>query len=232
RIMNPQETQQVTTHDEKWVPSIERVKISSANFWYIIKKVNDSESNEFLLANKKCIVDDEVFRTILDICPRVEGEEYTSEYGLAILDMMLNDAIKQSESYQIFIKYSTSQITPKKSRGKGSQGKKTFDVSQETVDNIIPDPDIDLDVALELGKFISITKAEVEEAARQVHATHARMVTKSVSKPAKIKTGSRTLKESKKTGRRQPGTRGSGKETCRIPGVPDESTVASATSTE
>ncbi|GKD38160.1 hypothetical protein Tco_1258367 [Tanacetum coccineum] len=29
--MNPQETQQVTARDEKWVPSAERVKISSTN---------------------------------------------------------------------------------------------------------------------------------------------------------------------------------------------------------
>ncbi|GKA63544.1 retrovirus-related pol polyprotein from transposon TNT 1-94 [Tanacetum coccineum] len=98
-IMNPQETQQVVARDEKWVPSIERVKISSTNvrlettvqqkeetfqvvidviknstcfkaftitakvpkifmqqFWYTIKKVKDSDSYEFLLANKKCIV--------------------------------------------------------------------------------------------------------------------------------------------------------------------------------
>ncbi|GJV17084.1 hypothetical protein Tco_1362407 [Tanacetum coccineum] len=46
-------------------------------FWYTIKKVKDSESYEFLLANKKCIVNAEVFRKILDICPRVEGEEFT-----------------------------------------------------------------------------------------------------------------------------------------------------------
>ncbi|GKF75918.1 hypothetical protein Tco_0225362, partial [Tanacetum coccineum] len=76
-------------------------------------------------------------------------------------------------------------------RGKGSQGKKTVDASQETVDvfeesepqpakrrttsrsvvkkkvtfsandNIIPDPG----VALELGKFISINEAEEVEAA-------------------------------------------------------------------
>ncbi|GJS39499.1 hypothetical protein Tco_0461143 [Tanacetum coccineum] len=313
--MNPQETQQVIAHDEKWVPSTERVKISSTNvrlettvqqkedtfqvvidiiknstcfkaftisadvpeifmhqFWYTIKKVKDSESYEFLLANKKCIVDAEVFRTILDIYPRLKGEESTpvqddddtltfltdlgykgplykhtnmfldhmhqprrtlaaiinkclsrkttsndklrksridilwgmfyrenvdypeliwedfafqidhrkekksrretmsfprftkviinhflkqhkslsnliyqhyytikddgivsrlkfvrigedyQEYGLAILGMMLNDAIKESESYQMFIKYSTGQIPPKKSRGKGSYG--------------------------------------------------------------------------------------------------------------
>ncbi|GJZ04127.1 hypothetical protein Tco_0537402 [Tanacetum coccineum] len=29
------------------------------------------------MANKKCVVDAEVFRKILDICPRVEGEEFT-----------------------------------------------------------------------------------------------------------------------------------------------------------
>ncbi|GJS90515.1 hypothetical protein Tco_0773151 [Tanacetum coccineum] len=118
--MNPQETQQVAVRDEKWVPSAERVKISSTNillettvpqkeetfqviidviknstcfkaftisadvpeifmqqFWYTIKKVQDSDSYEFLLSNKKCIVNAEVFRTILDICPRVEGEDFT-----------------------------------------------------------------------------------------------------------------------------------------------------------
>nr|GFB65210.1 hypothetical protein [Tanacetum cinerariifolium] len=32
---------------------------------------------EFLLANKKCIVNAEVFKTILDIYPRVEGVNFT-----------------------------------------------------------------------------------------------------------------------------------------------------------
>ncbi|GJT42274.1 hypothetical protein Tco_0950989 [Tanacetum coccineum] len=333
--MNPQETQQVITRDERWVPSTERVKISSTNvrleatvhqkeetfqviidviknstcikaftisidvpeifmqqFWYTIKKVKDSESYEFLLANKKCIIDAEVFRKILDICPRVKGKEFTKvqdddatltflidlgykgpphkstnmyvdhmhqpwrtlvaiinkclsgkttsndrlrksridilkkkksrreimsflrftkddgivsrlkllrigkdyqEYGLPITDMMRNDQIKQSESYQMVIKYSTRQIPPKKSRSKGSQGKKTTDTAKATVDvyeesdpeparkrtanrrvvkkkvtifvadNIIPDPD----VALELGKSISLPKVAEEEAASE-----------------------------------------------------------------
>ncbi|GKD40921.1 hypothetical protein Tco_1261128 [Tanacetum coccineum] len=69
--MNPQETQQVAARDEQWVPSAER------QFWYTIKKVKDSDSYEFLLANKKCIVNAEVFRIILDICPRVEGVDFT-----------------------------------------------------------------------------------------------------------------------------------------------------------
>ncbi|GJT55668.1 hypothetical protein Tco_0990722 [Tanacetum coccineum] len=293
--MNPQETQQVVARDEKWVPSTERVKISSTNvrlettmqqkeetfqvvieviknstcfkaftittkvpeifmqqFLYTIKKVKDSESYEFLLANKKCIVDADVFRKIPNICPRVEGEELRykmmmllspslltldtkidhkkerksrrktipfpqftkviinhflsqhkslsklqfqhyhtmkddgivrrlkfvrikedyQEYRRPIPDMMLNDKIKQSESYQMFIKYSSGRILPKKSRGKGSQGNKTADVSQESVD---------------------VSK-------------------ESESKPAKKNT------ISKRTGR--------------IPGVPDESIVISATSHE
>ncbi|GKE39481.1 hypothetical protein Tco_1462886 [Tanacetum coccineum] len=326
--MNPQETQKVVTRDEKWVPSTERVKISSLTnvrlettvqqkeetfqviidviknsmcfkaftitsevpeifmhqFWYTIKKVKDSESYEFLLANKKCIFDVEVFKKILDICLRVEGEEFTpvqdnddtltfltylgykgplhkhtnmfvdhmhqpwrtlaaiinkclsgktasndklrksridilwgmfykenvdypeliwedfafqidhrnerksrretmpflrftkedgivsrlkfvrigedyQEYGLHVPDTMLNDTIIQSESYQMFLKYSTSQIPPKKSRGKGSQGKKTTDTLMEDVDvseecrfgikqtTLL----LDQDVALELG---------------------------------------------------------------------------------
>ncbi|GJU76509.1 hypothetical protein Tco_1273579, partial [Tanacetum coccineum] len=235
--------------------STEIPKIFMQQFWYTIKKVKDSESYEFLLANKKYIVDAEVFRKILDICPRVKGEEftevqdneatltflidlgykgplhkYTSKYvdhmhqpwrtlaaiinkclsgttasnerlrksridillgmfyrenidypelileDIAFLDhrrekksrretmpfprftkVIINHLfsqhkslsklkfqhyhtikddgiIKESESYQMFLKYSTGLIPPKKSRGKGSQGKKTADVSQESVD--------------------------------------------------------------------------------------------------
>ncbi|GJT82027.1 retrovirus-related pol polyprotein from transposon TNT 1-94 [Tanacetum coccineum] len=399
-------------------------EIFMQQFWYSIKKVQDTNSYEFLLANKKCTVNAEVFRKILNLCPRVEGVDFTDvpdddtaltflidlgykgplykhtnmfvdhmhqpwrtlaaiinkclsrktasndklrksridilkekksrrenmpyprftkiiinhflkqhksltnlnyqhyhtikddgivsrlkfvrigedyqEYGLPIPETMLTEAIKQSESYQMFIKYSTGQIRPKKSRGKGSQGKKTADDSQETIDvseesepepepvkkktsskrrvkkkvtvsaddNIISD---DPDAALELAKSISQTEAEEAEAARKVHATHARIVTKSAkkksggrisksvviqdtlsapkSKPATSKTKLKgapsltpveqevadimqALKESKKTSRRQPGTGGSNEGTGSKPGVPDESTLISATSSE
>nr|GEY64089.1 hypothetical protein [Tanacetum cinerariifolium]GEZ24378.1 hypothetical protein [Tanacetum cinerariifolium]GEZ24397.1 hypothetical protein [Tanacetum cinerariifolium] len=49
------------------------------------------------------------------------------EYGLLIPETMLTEAIKQSKSYQMFIKYFTIQIPPKKRKCKGSQGKKTTD---------------------------------------------------------------------------------------------------------
>ncbi|GKB46861.1 hypothetical protein Tco_0897614, partial [Tanacetum coccineum] len=71
------------------------------------------------------------------------GEDF-QEYGLAIPNTMLTDEIKQSETYQTFIKYSTGLIPPKKSRGKGSQGKKLAvtpkPASVEVCDESDPEP--------------------------------------------------------------------------------------------
>nr|GEX45712.1 hypothetical protein [Tanacetum cinerariifolium] len=151
--------------------SADILEIFMQQFWYTVKKVQDTDSYEFLLANKKCIVNPEVIRTILDICPRVEGVDFTDildddttltflidlsykgsvnkhtnmlkfvrigkdyqEYGFPIPDVMLTNAIKHLESYQMFIKYSTHQISPKKSRGKGSQWKKIADTHVEEVE--------------------------------------------------------------------------------------------------
>nr|GEZ97717.1 hypothetical protein [Tanacetum cinerariifolium] len=85
--------------------SVDIPEILMQQFGYTIKKVQGTDSYEFLLANKKQTVNAEVFRKILDICPRVEGVDFMD-------------------------------ILPKKSRGKGLQGKKTthvvnVDVSEE-----------------------------------------------------------------------------------------------------
>ncbi|GJY32237.1 hypothetical protein Tco_0415732 [Tanacetum coccineum] len=111
-------------------------------------------------------VKDDVFVSILTFV-RI-GEDY-QEYGLPIPDVMLTDAIKHSESYQMFIKYSTNQIPTKKSIGKAK--KKTSSkrrvkkkVTLSADDNIISD---DPDAALELAKSISQTEAEEAEAARK-----------------------------------------------------------------
>ncbi|GKC59765.1 hypothetical protein Tco_1087363, partial [Tanacetum coccineum] len=235
--------------------SSEIPEIFMQQFWYTIKKVKDTESYESLLANKKCIVNAEVFRKILDICPRVEGEEFTEgmsyrenvnypeliwedfvsqidlrrekksrretmpfprftkddgiisklkfvrigedyqEYGLLILDIMLNDEIKQSDSYQMFLKYSTGMIPPKKSR-----------VIQDTLSPPKPKPTT---LKLKLTGVQSLTPEE-QEASNTMQA----------------------LKESKKTSKRLPGTGGSSEGTGRIPGVPNESTIVYATSSE
>nr|GEZ69011.1 hypothetical protein [Tanacetum cinerariifolium] len=110
-------------------------------------------------------------------------------------------------------------ILPKKSRGKGSKGKKNAEESQETVDvseesepkpkptkkktsgkrrvkkkvTLSVDDNIisnDPDAALELAKSISQINAEEVKAAKKVYATHARIVTES----AKKKSSSRSSK--------------------------------------
>ncbi|GJW32739.1 hypothetical protein Tco_0052771 [Tanacetum coccineum] len=145
------------------------------------------------------------------------GEDF-QEYVRAIPKTMLTEGIKQSETYHTFIKYSIGLIPSKKSIGKGSQGKKSavtpkpasVEVSDESDpelarrqtgnrrkskkkflisadENII----LELYVTLELGKSISLTEAEEEEAAMQVHATHERLVTESDPKPARRSTSRR-----------------------------------------
>ncbi|GJV00841.1 retrovirus-related pol polyprotein from transposon TNT 1-94 [Tanacetum coccineum] len=52
-------------------------EIFMQQFWYSIKKLQGTDSYEFLLANKECNVNAKVFRIILDICPRVKGVEFT-----------------------------------------------------------------------------------------------------------------------------------------------------------
>ncbi|GJQ92604.1 hypothetical protein Tco_0003743 [Tanacetum coccineum] len=323
--------------------------------WYTIKKVKDSDSYEFLLANKKCIVDADVFRKILDICPRVEVEEFTEvqdddatlnflfdlsykgplhKYtNILIIGRKENQDVKichspdSPKSSSITFSYNTHlsptsnidtfiqsrmmvfnqnpikyfsntplvKFLPRRAEGKFHKGRRLQILmwqmsmclksltlnqpeikllvkewsrrkSQFTADNIIPGPY----VALELGKFISLTEAVEEEAAREVHATHARIVTKSVLEPARRRPSGiairdtsqvskkvsydpsqklkgvqsltfkeqeaadtiKALKESRKTSRRQSGTRGSSERSGTIPGVPNESTIVSTTSSE
>ncbi|GJY78756.1 hypothetical protein Tco_0484557 [Tanacetum coccineum] len=100
------------------------------------------------------------------------------EFDLAIPDTMLTDKIKQSEAYKAFIGYSTRLIPPKKSKGKGSQGKKHTITSKKKSsisanDNTILEPD----VAFELGKLISKTKAEISKEERRLHETHEHLIT-------------------------------------------------------
>ncbi|GJT92339.1 hypothetical protein Tco_1081184 [Tanacetum coccineum] len=308
------------------------LKIFMQQFWYTIKKVLGTNSYEFLLANKKCFVDAEVFQKFLDICSRVQevdfaevpNDETTLSFLIdlgykgplhkypsmsvdhmhppwrtlaAIINKCLsgkaasNDRLRKSRIvilwemfYRENVKYpeliwedfafqidykqlkkGRHENMPYLSRGKGSQGKNIADTTEADVDrskeydskptrkqtssrrvikkkvtitadnNINPEPDI----SLELGKSISLTEAAKEEASRQVHATHARIVTESVPEPAKRKPSEqivantiKALKESKKTNRRQPGTRGSSDGTGVSPGILDESKVIPTTSSE
>ncbi|GKC45502.1 hypothetical protein Tco_1063224, partial [Tanacetum coccineum] len=251
--MNPQETEQVIARDELWVPTAERVNISTTNvrlettvkqkeetfqvvidviknstcikafkfnspflsdvpefdkqqFWFTITKIKASESYEFLLSDKS--VDRSEDNGVVSRLKFVRMGEDVQQYGLAIPATMLNNKIIQSESYKMFILYSTGQIPPKKSRGKvplirrktSSRRvvKKKATISVD--DNIIPEPDI----ALELGKSISLTKAKEESCIK----------TKFMPLKQNVSNLSPNLREEDGTGE--------------IPGVPDESIFADA----
>ncbi|GKC73241.1 hypothetical protein Tco_1119124, partial [Tanacetum coccineum] len=69
----------------------------------------------------------------------------------------------------------------KKENGRSNRRVIKKKVSIFVDDNIIPEPDI----ALELGKSMSLIEATEKEAARQVHVTHERIVIESDPKPAR-----------------------------------------------
>ncbi|GJT08788.1 hypothetical protein Tco_0843250 [Tanacetum coccineum] len=172
-----------------------------------------------------------------------------------IIYTMLTDDIKKSEAYKAFIGYSTGLIPPKKSRGKGSQGKKAPVTPKKSLisadDNIIPEPE----VAFELGKSISRTEAEIADEARRVHETHEHLVTEkptseedsneSEGEPANRPTGRRrpseeqlaadtmqAIKASRKVSRSQSHIRDSSKGAGITPEVLDESASIFTTSSE
>ncbi|GKB23963.1 hypothetical protein Tco_0863364, partial [Tanacetum coccineum] len=165
--MNPQETQQVVARDEKWVPSAERVKISSSNI-----RLETNMSHKSLGSNS----DTPSRRTILNICLRVEGVDFT--------DVPYDD-IELTFLIDLGYKGPLNRHTNIKRRVKKK-------VTLSADENIISD---DPDATLELDKSISQTKAEEADAASKVHATHARIVTESVPESAKKrKSGGRSSK--------------------------------------
>ncbi|GKB27768.1 hypothetical protein Tco_0867169 [Tanacetum coccineum] len=137
------------------------------------------------------------------------GEDY-QEYGLSIPETMLTEAIKQSESYQMFIKYYIGQIPLKKIRGKGSQRKKTADDSQETVN-------------------VSEESKPKPESVKRKNSSKRR-----IKKKVTLSADDNIISDDPDTAldKRHPGTGGSNEGTGTIPGVPNESTIISATSSE
>ncbi|GJW21564.1 hypothetical protein Tco_0032186 [Tanacetum coccineum] len=404
-----QEVIQLAACEEAWVPKADKAFLASADapeiymqqFWFIVTKIKDTNFYEFKLANKKCLVDVDVFRQALDICLRVPEKEFivppseeellTFLIGLgykgelthlpqmfidhmhqpwrtiaSIINKCLsgkttsNDRLRQSrvaiiwgmfhkkyvdfaeliwedfsyqidnrqlkksiceimpyprftkriinhflsihksvpkalpsglhtikddgvlsrmkfqsDTYKAFINYSTGLVPLNKTRGKGSQGKKSavtpkpasIEVSDESDskparrrtssrriykkkvsisadDNIIPEPD----VALELGKSISLTEVAEEEVSRQVHATYERIITVSDPEPARRRPSGIAFRDTSSVSKKislDPSQKLKGIQTLTAeeqlaadmitgtkPGVPDESTVILTPSSE
>ncbi|GJV99897.1 hypothetical protein Tco_1555149 [Tanacetum coccineum] len=89
--MNQKEIRQVTAHDEKWVPTTERVKIGTNNvrlettmpqkeetFQVIIDVIKNSTCYKAFTISAEVpkIFMQQFWHTILDICPSVQGEEF------------------------------------------------------------------------------------------------------------------------------------------------------------
>nr|GFA05511.1 hypothetical protein [Tanacetum cinerariifolium] len=185
-----------------------------------VSKVSDSEpTNSRRVVNKKVTIS-----KTENIIPDLN---VTLELGKSInlTEVAEEEAARQVLATHARIKTASRRVVNKK-------------VTISTTENIIPD----LNVTLELGKSINLTEVTEEEAARQVLATHARIVTESVSKKSfdpsqKLKgVQSLTLEEQEvkaiKPAEDSHVLEAQVKELGRIPRVLDESTVVYATSSE
>ncbi|GJU73022.1 retrovirus-related pol polyprotein from transposon TNT 1-94 [Tanacetum coccineum] len=296
RIMNPQETEQVVARDELWVPTAERVNISTTNV-RLETTVKQKKRNlsSVVIDIKKTLkenvdlsifdLEDDCLQLLIDrriksrrekkkIWPLSRFTKVIIDYFLSklkslkklkfqhfhtikddgvvsrlkfvvvksspnmvcqLLSTLLNNEIfnlNHTRVHPVFYWSNTFQRRDRGERRKTSRRKVVKKKATISVDdNIIPEPDI----ALELGKSISLVEAEKEVAAREVHDTHARIVTKSVPEPARTIRQSiiafrdtsieqeaanimKALKDSKKMIGRQPGTDGSDEGTGEIPG--------------
>ncbi|GKB12669.1 hypothetical protein Tco_0846592 [Tanacetum coccineum] len=252
RIMNPQETQQVVVRDEKWVPSAERVKISSTNVRLETTMPQKEETFQVVIDIIKNSM------TILDICPRVEGVDFTAvpddDIALTFLiDLGYKGPLNRHTN--MFVDHMhqpwrtlaaiINKCLSEKTTNDGIVSRLKFvRIDEDYQEYGLPIPDVMLTDAIKQSEpepepAKKKTSSGEAKAARKFHATHAMIANEFVLGSVKKKSSGRSskniiqaLKESKKTIRRQPGTRGSNEGTSSKPGVPDESTVVSDTSSE
>nr|GEV71657.1 uncharacterized mitochondrial protein AtMg00810-like [Tanacetum cinerariifolium] len=128
---------------------------------YLLFKLNSLKKLKFQHFNT--IKDDDVVSRLMF----VRIGEAIKQYGLAIPATMFNIDIIKSESYQ---RKKTSRIRVTKK-----------EATISAADSIIPNPDL----ALELGNSISLTEAEEEAVAREVHATHEKIMSGAVLEPTR-----------------------------------------------
>ncbi|GJR61707.1 hypothetical protein Tco_1503869 [Tanacetum coccineum] len=101
----------------------------------------------------------------------VSKDEDDQKYRISILDLMMNDEIKNFDASLTYLALSTNTEPPKVAKGKG-----------KAEDNIIPDPE----EALKLGKSIILTKAEEQDEQKRFHETHERLVTEKTTSDEKF----------------------------------------------
>ncbi|GJW29743.1 hypothetical protein Tco_0046618 [Tanacetum coccineum] len=208
--MNPQETQQVAARVEKWIPFTERVNISSTNVRLETTVPQKEETFQVvfdLIKNSSCFKAFTISAYVLEI--------FMQQFWYSI--NKFTDVPNDDTTLAFLIKIGYKEPTRKKTSSKRRVKKK---VTLSADNNIISD---DPDAALELGKSISKTEDEEAEAARQVHATHARIVTEFAPEPTRRRKSGKVTSDSPKKLKDVPSL---------TPEEQEVSTVVSVTSSE
>nr|GEW80627.1 hypothetical protein [Tanacetum cinerariifolium] len=189
------ETQQVVARDEKWVPYTERVKLITGR-----KRNQDVKlchSPDLPKLSSIISLNNTSLSPTLNINIIIQSRimnpiKYSSKTPLVkFLPRRVEEKVHRERRLLMFLRKLLMYLKPEPAKRRTASRrvvKKKVTVSAD--DNIIPNPN----VALKLGKSISITKAEEEEAARKVHATYARILIEFVPEPTKKKTGSRSTR--------------------------------------
>nr|GEU57658.1 retrovirus-related Pol polyprotein from transposon TNT 1-94 [Tanacetum cinerariifolium] len=106
----------------------EVLEIYVHRFWHTITNIKNSSSYKFKLDKKKCTIDVEVFRDILQICPRLLKQEFDAlssdkEIFSFIKELRIKgdiksitDVMRDSPAYKTYLVFATGAATPKKSR--------------------------------------------------------------------------------------------------------------------
>ncbi|GJX37588.1 retrovirus-related pol polyprotein from transposon TNT 1-94 [Tanacetum coccineum] len=210
------------------------LEIYMQQFLYIVKKIQNTSSYEFDLANNKCKVDVQVFRKILSIFLRVQGEDFVetpSKEALLTFLIKLGYKGQLNKLPSMFVDYmhqpwrtlaatSTNVFLEKLQAMMFTDGIN----NQKLIWRLLATPWLKfLQEKPELGTSMSLNEAEEDEAARRVHATHEQQL---------VADTMQALKANRKINRSQSHTGGSSEGASVTPKVLNESTCIFTTSSE
>ncbi|GJX57818.1 retrovirus-related pol polyprotein from transposon TNT 1-94, partial [Tanacetum coccineum] len=115
--------------------------------------------------------------SVLGFMKFVSKYEIRQVYGKLIPDVLVPKEMMESKAYKTYLDFAIGKVIPKEARNRTKARIKVTYLTAD--DNIISE---DPDTALELAKSISRTEVEEQEAARLVHETHERLVTKQLTR--------------------------------------------------
>ncbi|GKC30540.1 hypothetical protein Tco_1037834, partial [Tanacetum coccineum] len=111
--------------------------------------------------------------SVLGFIKFVSKYEIRQVYGKLIPDVLVSKEMMESKAYKTYLDFATGKVIPKEARKRTKAH--TKETSLTTNENFISE---DPDTTLELAKSIIIIEAKKQEAAKAVHKTHERLVTK------------------------------------------------------